>query len=126
MKGLCSIEQEIGAIFAAIAGEVSDNLKAVKERPVKGASCRGMVCVYDRRDLKRAEEDRHYKPVPVVRYALYPDVYCPSRLGSVAIYADNAEVLCRALRRQGSLFGHAIRDVWVDFGRRPYVDVRLR
>ena len=121
-----SIEQEITAIFNGIEANLKEGLFAEKTQPSKGSTfCKGMVNVYKAEDVQRKKADRSFKAVPVVSYAFYTDTFRPSRIGSVAIYGDNAFNRCLILNKKGFLFGRKIMRATVEHGLRPFVDVKL-
>lgn len=126
-----NLNSEINSIFNSLASNASKGEVVVKERPAKGSSCKGIINVFSRRDLDREQEDRDTrrfpirKAVPIVKYAFYPDTYRPERLGSVAIYGENATARYMTIARDSSFFGHRVRSVSIEVGRRPFVDVKL-
>lgn len=121
-----TIDQTISSIFRILSKDASDNSVAVREKPSKTSTfCKGMISIYNRNDLRRQEEDKAFKATPSVRYAFYPDTYNPSRLGSIAIYGENAPTLYTFIKRQKTIFGQAVSSVSVEYGRRPFIDVRL-
>lgn len=65
------------------------------------------------------------KPAPEPMYVFYPDPHDASRLGSVAIYSAYAKEMCESIEKKGYLFGHRVKKVALDFGRRLFVDVTL-
>ncbi len=138
-----SFECEINSIFRILSTKASENSVVVRERGVKGGSCKALISVFDRSDLKRqAEEEAEYrtnlrrgadrrslaKPFfakPVVRYAFYPSTYNSDKLGSVAIYGDNVAPLYNLINRHRSLFGRNVISADIEMGIRPFLDVRL-
>lgn len=126
VKNSTTINQEIERIFDILSIEASNGFVVTKERAPKGSSCAGMISILNRDDLNRQEGEKSHKPTPIVRYVFYPHTYFPSRLESVAIYCKDASVLCSQLKRQGTLFGLKIIDAVVEYGKRPFVDVRVR
>lgn len=62
---------------------------------------------------------------PLISYAFYPGTYFPSRLGSVAIYADNVTSILAQIRASKSLFGIPVIEARLEQGRRPFIDVRF-
>ena len=121
-----SIEQEITAIFNGIEAILKEGLVAEKTRPAKGSTfCKGEIKVFIAEDLRRMEEDKSFKAKPLERYAFYADTLRPSRVGSVAIYGDNAFNRCLILNKRGFLFGRKIISAKVEQGLRPFVDVKL-
>ena len=121
-----SIEQEITAIFNGIEANLKEGLVAEKTHPSKGSTfCKGMVNIYKAEDLKRKKENHSSKAMPVISYAFYPDTFRPSRIGSVAIYGENAFNRCLTLKKRGFFFGRKIVSAKVEQGLRPFVDVKL-
>ena len=121
-----SIEQEITAIFNGIATSLEEGLVAEKSRPSKGSSfCKGMINIYKAEDFQRKKADKSFKAIPVVSYAFYTDTFRPSRIGSVAIYGEKAVNRCFILKQRGFLFGRKIISAKVEYGLRPFVDVKL-
>ena len=121
-----SIEQEITAIFNVIATNLKEGLVAEKRPPSKGSTfCKGMINIYRAEDLQRKEADKSFKAIPVVSYAFYTDIFFPSRIGSVAIYGENAFNRCFILKKRGFFFGKKIISANVEYGLRPFVDVKL-
>lgn len=125
-KNSTTISQEIERIFSTLSRKASDDTVVIKEKVHKGSSCCGMISIIKCEDFRRQKEDGSYKATPIVRYAFYPSTYFPSRLGSVAIYGEGAMALCCQLKGQRTLLGRKIIDAVVEFGKRPFVDVRLR
>lgn len=139
-----SIEQEISTIFDLIVLRAPHSILVVNERPKAGSSCKGIICLYSRSDLKRqSEEEAEYrrlinlgadkttvptpfKAVPSVKYAFYPSVYDASRIGSVAIYGENAVSHGLLLQKHPVLFGYSVKSATVEMGVRPFVSVKLR
>ena len=121
-----SIEQEITAIFNAIATNLKEGLVAKKLPPSKGSTfCKGMINIYRAEDLQRKEADKSFNAIPVVSYAFYTDTFSPSRIGSVAIYGENAFNHCFILKKRAFFFGKKIISANVEYGLRPFVDVKL-
>ena len=121
-----SIEQEITAIFHGIETNLKEGMVAEKTRPSKGSSfCKGIVNVYKASDIQRKKDDKSFKAVPIESYAFYTDTLKPSRIGSVAIYGDNAFNRCLSLKKRGFFFGRKIASATVERGLRPFVDVKL-
>lgn len=121
-----SIEQDITAFFKSLQTGLGKEFVAQREKPSKGSIfCKGMVSVFRVEDLERRRENKEFKPVPLERYAFYPVNYGGSRIGSVAIYCDDAYKKSIMLRTRMSLFGRRIRQVRIEEGCRPFVDVVL-
>lgn len=126
VKNNSSVNQTIERIFEILSIQASDGTVVIKEKVRKGSCSLGMVSILNRDDLRRQESENGYKATPIVRYVFYPDTYYPSRLGSVAIYSNDASALYSRLKCQRTLFGMRIIDVAVEYGKRPFVDVRVR
>ncbi|MDE6443760.1 MAG: hypothetical protein K2K64_04985 [Muribaculaceae bacterium] len=127
IKNFQTIDQTISSIFRILSTTASDNSVVVRERPSKTATfCKGIISVFDRNDIRRQEEDKTFRATPIVRYAFYPDTYNPSRIGSIAIYGENAHTLCAIIRKQRAIFGQSVISVSIEKGLRPFIDVRLR
>ena len=121
-----SIEQEITAIFNGIEANLKEGLAVEKTRPSKGSTfCKGEIQVFMAEDLRRMKEDTVFKAKPLERYAFYADTLRPSRIGSVAIYGENAFNRCLILNKRGLLFGRKIISAKVEQGLRPFIDVKL-
>ena len=138
-----TIEQEIDSIFQLLVSQLSEKSVVVIERPSKGVSCKGVIIIYNRHELKRQRNEqsayenalragqpkssliRPFKAKPVLMYAFYPDTVNPKRLGSVAIYGENVMADHIRFKKGDSLFGRTIISVKVEMGIRPFLDVRL-
>lgn len=120
-KNLPSIEEEINRIFKLLSANVSESETVVREKPGKWSSSCGSISIYNIRDLQR--EDKSRKATPVLRFVFYPGTLFTSQLGSVSIYG--ADVLTKWGSLRGYLFGHSIREVNIEMGRRLFVDVKL-
>lgn len=120
-----TIEQEINSIFHLLSNTAGENLSVGREKPAKGSSCKGIITVFSRAELRQQEDERYFKARAIARYVFYPDTLDPTRLGSVAIYGDNTAAWCHTLGKQSTLFGHRILSVQIEVGRRPFIDVRL-
>lgn len=121
-----TINQTIEGIFKILSIQASDGTVVIKEKGRKGSGCIGTISVLNRDDKQRQEADAGYKATPIVQYAFYPDTYFPSRIGSVAIYGNDASALCGRLKHQRTLFGMKIISAVLEYGKRPFVDVRVR
>lgn len=126
VRNNATINQEINRIFRILTIKAPDDMVVVLEKARKGYSCSGMISILSREDMQRQEADKGYKATPIARYAFYPDGYFPTRLGSVAIYGNDAVALCSQLKCRRKLFGITIIDAVVEYGKRPFVDVRLK
>lgn len=121
-----SIEQEINAIFNGISSNLKKGLVAEKARPSKGATfCKGMVNIYNENDFKKMEDNPKIKVRPLVSYAFYNDTYRPNRIGSVAIYGEEAFKDFLSHSKNGFLFGRRILKAKVEKGKYMFLDVKL-
>lgn len=128
-----TIERELKSIFDQITSTASDGCVVLEERPNKGTSCKGIISIYRRDDLRRQDsreadverDGRPFRAIPVVRYAFYPSVYNPSVLGSVAIYGKRAVLNRLSVRKNAFFFGRRVTGVKTEIGRRPFIDVRF-
>lgn len=120
-----TIDREISDICRILTVSSGKTLMVVRENPAKGSSCKGMITIFSRFDFLRQEE-MAVSPMPIARYAFYPDTLDSTRLGSVAIYSTNVERMWLNLKNQTTLFGHPILDVRIKIGRNPFVDVRFK
>ena len=121
-----SAERVISVIFNHLSENVSENLEVKKASLARMSKyCKGVINIYRKDDLKRASEDKKFTAKPVESYSFYGDTYNPAKIGSVAIYGDDALNRCLNLRLNGFLFGHKIRKATVEQGLRPFVDVQL-
>lgn len=125
MKTQVTIEQEINNIFQLLTNNADENHSVRREKLKRGGSCRGAIGVYNQYAMINQDGKESVKDMMEVLYAFYPSTFHPARLGSVAIYCSDAAVLCRRLRNQSALFGHRILGVKLEWGRRPFVDVRF-
>lgn len=125
MTANLTIEQEISNIFQYLTLYAGENMLVERENVKKGMSCKGAIAIKHRVIKQNADGEQTVDKVLVSRYAFYPSTYYPSRLGSVAIYGGNPVGLCGQMRRSGTLFGHSIMSARVEYGRRPFLDVRF-
>ena len=125
VKNNATINQQINRIFRILSIQASDDTVVIQEKARKGSSCNGIISILSRDDKDRQDADKSYVATPIVRYAFYPNLYFPSRLGSVAVYCKDASELCSQLMSQCTFFSVEIIDANVEFGKRPFVDVRL-
>ena len=119
-----NLESEINSIFRILSATVDDSYVVKKERPRKGAACKGVICLYLRSDL-REQEETNRKAKPVASYAFYGSTYNPTRLGSVAVYGRDVMPLYTMIRRNRTFFGHRVVAASIEEGLRPYLDVRF-
>lgn len=119
-----SIEEAINNIFQTLTDQVSESSMVVKEKLSRWASCKGIISVYGKMDLKK-QNGNAGKARPIATFAFYPGIYEPTKLGSVAIYGADAKNYLEMLRKSSSLFGYEIKEVRAEMGMRLFVDVRL-
>lgn len=115
-----SIESTINAIENNLVRNASSGLSVERKRGGKGQACKCMIHIFA--EDKPVGKD---KRTPLMTYAFYPGTYFPSRLGSVAIYADNVTAILAQIRASKTLFGIPVVDVKLEYGRRPFIDVRF-
>lgn len=115
-----SIESTIDSIAAIMTTNASDGSIMKKEGPVKGQCLKGMITV-----TARHKAGVTCNRESTVKYAFYASSIHPTRLGSVAIYADDLSSILSAIRRTKSFFGFPVTNVAVEYGRRPFLDVTL-
>lgn len=136
-----ALENEISQIINSLKSAVSDSEVVMTEQVDKSASCRAIVSVYRRDDLRRQmEEERAYremlskgcsrnslekpfKAMPVTKYAFYPHALDRGRLGSVAIYGEDVSIRRAIITKRGFLFGHRVIKATLEQGRRLFLDV---
>ena len=137
-----TIEQEISSIHRIISSVITDDLVAVVERP-KNAVSKGIISIYNRHDLERETQEasiykelsrqvvdrsalaKPRKAVPKRVYVIYPNIYEPSKIGSVAIYGNDAPEQFELIDRHRVLFGHKVKSVTLEQGLHIFVSVRL-
>ncbi len=138
-----AIEREIRSIFRGLTANASEHEVIVIEKDDKGTYRKAMIRVYKQADLdrqkeeetiyrerlargeNRTERDKPYKAHPIVMYALYPDTYDSTKLGSIAIYGDDAPMRRTLILKQGSLFGRKVVSANLEMCHRLFVDVKL-
>ncbi len=141
--GSSQIERDMQSIFLSLHARVGEGTKVFTSHEGHGHSAKWTASVYRMEDLERqkmeeitfrasvtlgAERGTVTKPFrarPVAMYAFYPHTLNPERLGSVAIYADDAFLQKAVIDRTGTLFGFKVTDTAIKMGRRQFVDVRL-
>lgn len=139
VREIPEIDRDIRSIFFALNSRTAENSTAVFDKPAQGSSCKGIIHIYDRSDLcrQRDEEtsyrelrnngfDHPHRAKPTVTYAFYPKASDHTKLGSVAIYGENADSRRKLILKIGTLFGHRVISANIEMGRRPFVDVKLR
>jgi len=144
VREIPEIDRDIRSIFLALNSRTTENSTAVLEKPARGSSCKGIIHIYNQSDLCRQKEEEasyrelrnngsdhahHVKPYrakPTVTYAFYPKASDQNKLGSVAIYGENADSRRKLILKIGTLFGYRVINANIEVGRRPFVDVKLR
>lgn len=119
-----SIEAKINNIFQTLNQQVSDSVVVVRESLSPWASCKGLMSVYRTSD-NIFQNNNKCKSRPIARFAFYPDIYDGTKIGSIAIYGDDAKCYLEMLRKRQTIFGYKIKEVRAEVGMRLFVDVRL-
>ena len=115
-----SIESTINAIENNLVRNASAGLSVERKNALRGQSCKCMINIFAEEKPKGKDERK-----PLMTYAFYAGTYFPSRLGSVAIYADNVTSILAQIRASKSLFGIPVVEATLEYGRRPFIDVRF-
>ncbi len=114
-KRLSPIETSLRQLQRAVEGWRLDGRKATFERAKGGTSACAAINIYNSADAAVISR----------RYVFYPHPLDASRLGSVAIYGADAKETLESITRSGFIFGCRIRQATLEFGRRPFVDVKF-
>jgi len=114
-KPLSPIERDLRNLQCAVEGWKLEGCKVKFERGKGATSACATIGIF-----KPAEAKFPYRS-----FVFYPDPLIPSRLGSVAVYGPDARDTAEAINRAGLIFGHKILQVKIEFGRRPFVDVKF-
>ncbi len=140
-KSRPEIEREIASIYQALKTRLSDTDIITIEYPKDKTNCRAIISLYHKADFLRQKEEEEaqrtdpsslndrktakklHKATRYLMFAFYPSTYNVQKLGSVAIYGDNALAMQTRILTQGNLFGHSVKDATIEIGRRPFVDV---
>lgn len=121
-----SIEDQVNLVFKSLTEKADPETVVMKAKPVKGNPFgKRVISIFDRAEINRQELDSSYKPIPRRIYAFYPNSIDPTRLGSVAIYCDNAIHFGAVIRKKQSLFGLRVTSVEIEHGLHTFVDVRF-
>ena len=115
-----SIESTINAIENNLVRNASSGLSVERKKSLRGQSCKCMINIFAEEKPKGKDERK-----PLMTYAFYAGTYFPSRLGSVAIYADNVTAILAQIRASKSLFGIPVVEATLEYGRHPFIDVRF-
>ncbi|MCM1452017.1 MAG: hypothetical protein NC102_07150 [Clostridium sp.] len=128
-KELTPIERSLRNLERAVQGWKLDGRAAAFERGKGDTAACATISIFKVDAAKKeefmAERQGDAKPRAEKRYVFYPDPLMPSRLGSVAIYGKEARETLEAVAKAGHIFGHRIRCATVEFGCRPFVDVKF-
>lgn len=142
-KTVPALELEVRSIVSAITSRTTDSRRVTVDRDPKGTSCKAIIRIFDAEALvlhrEQMEEYRRLiaagadratlrkpaAPMPVVMYALYPGTTDPTRLGSIAIYCDDAPIRLSLILKQRTIFGRRVAAATLERGLRPFIDVRL-
>lgn len=116
-----TIECEINSIYRALVADTDESLVVVKEKPKRGEASKGVINIFVKDENRSRTESR----TPLVKYVFYPSTLFPGRLGSVAIYGQEAVKVFGKLKTQGHLYGRRYLNLELEQGRRPYVDVKV-
>ncbi|MBD5351806.1 MAG: hypothetical protein HDR86_03135 [Bacteroides sp.] len=117
MKQFNSINQSLNAIFNDLSERESKYSVVEREKLNRRSSALAVFAVFDRTVYKQKGARPH------TRYAIYPEIGNPDRIGSVAVYTQNISDMYIRLRNQRSLFGRTIASVKVEQGIRPFIDI---
>lgn len=115
-----SIESSIKSIENILASNLAAGLTVVRKRAVRGSSCKGILNV-----VTAGAEESWKEKKPIMTYAFYAGTYFPSRLGSIAIYAGNLSALLAQIMASKTLFGIPVVDARIEYGVKPFLDVRF-
>lgn len=136
-----SLEQEIENIYKVLVATAAEGSVVRKEKVERGKMAKGYISIFQKIDLKREQEEaeayaeakRNGDPLagkpfvarPKLKYAFYPSTYDDRKIGSVAIYGEEATQHYWQLRKRDILFSHRIRNISLEMGLRPFVNVTL-
>lgn len=121
-----SIERQIGNIFTGLVGNLPENLVAERVKPAKNSSfCKGFINIYKKEEFRKVKEEERKHVVAIETFAFYINGSQDAKLESIAIYGGDAFKKYILLKRRGILFGYKVKDLKIEFGRRPFLDVRL-
>lgn len=115
-----SIESTIDAIENYLVRNASAGLSVERKKAPRGQICKTVINIFAEAKPKGKDERK-----PLMTYAFYSGTYFPSRLGSVAIYADNVTSILAQIKASKSLFGIRVVEATLEYGRRPFIDVRF-
>lgn len=120
-----SIDAEINNIFQSLKSQVSEARIVVKEILPRLSSCKGIISVYNKSDIKN-QKNNPIKAKSIATFSIYPGIYDPTKIGSIAIYGADAVYYLEMLRKRSTLFGYEIKEVRAEMGMRVFVDVKLK
>ena len=115
-----SIESTINAIENNLVRNASAGLSVERKKGGKSQACKAVISNFAEEKPNGKDERK-----PLMTYAFYAGTYFPSRLGSVAIYADNVTSILAQIRASKSLFGIPVIEARLELGLRPFIDVRF-
>lgn len=123
---LPEIERDIQSIFKALNSRITDGMKTVMEKSSKTGYCKATIRILKESNDSTPDSSPDKRNVLVIRYSFYASTLDPTKLGSVAIYCDDAASLLASIQASGSLFGHRFISATLEIGRRPFIDVKIR
>lgn len=123
---LTPIERTMRGIRKAMEAHTTKGFTVSAEQPDKMSSAYAVISIYPCTGAAADSNVQKQKRAPLTRYVFYPSVTDPTRLGSIAIYGNDAESQARQLRYSRHIFGLDIARVSVEYGLRPFVDVTVR
>ena len=115
-----SIESVINAIEKNLLRNMPAGFFVERKITVKGRSYKGLLCITMAGDSKN-KDDKY----TLVTFAFYASTYFPSRLDSVAIYSEFATSILAQIRVSKNFFGIPVLESRIEYGRRPFVDLKL-
>lgn len=142
-RNIPQIERDVRSIIRSLSSQTGKGMTMAASQLGQGLSARWSASAFRLDDLRRQKEEEAYyreqlrlgsdrrsikkpfKANPVVMYVFYPDTNHPDRLGSVAVYSDDAPLRKAAIDRKGSLFGLKVVSTSLEKGRRLFVDVKF-
>lgn len=137
-------EREVKAILNLLRANAAEKKHFIAIDQIgEGLSARWLISVFNSDDLSRQREEEQtyrenlrngadrrllakpYKVTPIEKYGFYPHPVWPDRLGSVAIYGNDAALRKSIIEQISYLFGHKVAKVSLEMSLRPFVDVRF-
>lgn len=123
---LTPIERTLRGIRKAMEARMTKGITVSAEQPDKMSSAYAVISIYPCTGTAPDSNVKKQKRAPLTRYVFYPSITDPSRLGSIAIYGNDAESRTMQLRYSRHIFGLDIAQVSVEYGLRPFVDIKVR